>query len=52
MLELVARHGITVAGNVFRGLGEVGALVRLAESGGMVGKGLLVVDAGQVGGGG
>lgn len=48
MLRIVAEHGIKVAGNRFHGLSEIGDMVRLAESGKMSGKGLVVVDALQV----
>ncbi|CAO2649173.1 Nn.00g101220.m01.CDS01 [Neocucurbitaria sp. VM-36] len=49
MLEVVAEHGIKVRTNVFEGLGEVGRVVEFAESGRMVGKGVVVLDRGQVG---
>ncbi|KAF1929602.1 GroES-like protein [Didymella exigua CBS 183.55] len=48
MLQVVAEHGIEVAGNAFHGLEQIGELVRLAESGKMKGKGLIVVDAAQM----
>ena len=48
MLQLVAEHGISVNTNAFNGLGEIGELVRLAESGKMKGKGIIIVDAGQI----
>lgn len=48
MLQLVAEHGISVNGNPFHGLGEIEKLVRLAESGRMKGKGLVIVDPEQI----
>jgi propanol-preferring alcohol dehydrogenase len=44
----VAAHGISVTGNTFHGLGEIEKLVRLAESGEMKGKGLVIVDPEQI----
>ena len=59
MLQLVAGHGISVATNAFSGLGENGELVRVAGSGGVRGKGIIIMDSEQfekererVGGGG
>lgn len=49
MLKLVAEHGISVTTNAFNGLGEIEELVRLAGSGKMKGKGIIVMDAGQIG---
>lgn len=48
MLELVAEHGISVNTNAFHGLGEMEKLVRLAESGKMKGKGIIIMDAEQI----
>ena len=44
MLELVAKHNITVKTNPFYGLKEVPKLLELARSGKMQGKGIIVVD--------
>lgn len=48
MLEVVARHNISVTTNPFNGLGELPKLVELAESGKMMGKGVIVVDQDQI----
>lgn len=48
MLKLVAARGISVATNAFSGLGENGELVRVAGSGGVRGKGIIVMDAVQI----
>jgi propanol-preferring alcohol dehydrogenase len=48
MLQLVAEHGISVTTNAFNGLGEIEDLVRLAESGRMKGKGIIIMDAAQI----
>ena len=44
MLEVVARHGITVKTNLFYGLEQLPDLVRWAQSGRMQGKGLIIMD--------
>ncbi|KAJ4370373.1 hypothetical protein N0V83_004891 [Neocucurbitaria cava] len=49
MLEVVAKHGISVRTNVFEGLGDLERLVELAESGKMMGKGIIVLDRAQIG---
>ncbi|KAJ4301132.1 hypothetical protein N0V90_003222 [Kalmusia sp. IMI 367209] len=48
MLQLVAEHGISVNANVFKGLREMEKLIELAESGKMKGKGIIIMDQGQV----
>lgn len=48
MLQVVAEHGIAVRTNAFQGLGQMEELVRLAESGKMKGKGIVVMDAEQI----
>ncbi|KAL8966002.1 MAG: hypothetical protein Q9183_003573 [Haloplaca sp. 2 TL-2023] len=45
MLEFVAEHDIGVTTNVFHGLQEIPKLLDLVQSGRMVGKGVVVVDA-------
>lgn len=47
MLDLVAKHGIEVQTNVFKGLGEIKKVVELAESGEMKGKAVIVVNEDQ-----
>ncbi|MCJ1387794.1 hypothetical protein MMC18_000637 [Xylographa bjoerkii] len=44
MLDVVARHGITVKTNLFYGLEQLPALVKFAHSGKMQGKGIIIVD--------
>jgi propanol-preferring alcohol dehydrogenase len=48
MLQLVAEHGISVTTNAFNGLGEIEDLVRLAGSGKMKGKGIIIMDFEQI----
>ena len=48
MLKLVAARGISVATNAFNGLGEIGELVRVAGSGGVRGKGIIIMDSEQI----
>lgn len=47
MLDVVAEHNISVTTNPFNGLRELPRLVELAESGKMMGKGVIVVDPKQ-----
>lgn len=44
MLELVAKHGISVKTNPFHGLESIPKLVELSHSGRMQGKGIVIVD--------
>ena len=44
MLELVAKHKISVKTNAFHGLEKIPELTRLVESGKMQGKGIVIVD--------
>ncbi|KAI4607201.1 hypothetical protein J4E83_009657 [Alternaria metachromatica] len=48
MLDLVAGHGITVQTSSFQGLGEIEKLVKLAHSGKMKGKGVVIMDQEQI----
>ena len=48
MLDLVAEHNISVTTNSFDGLNELPQLVKLAESGGMIGKGVILIDRDQI----
>ncbi|MCJ1397076.1 hypothetical protein MMC11_000268 [Xylographa trunciseda] len=44
MLDVVAKNGITVKTNPFHGLEQLPTLVKLAHSGKMQGKGIIIVD--------
>lgn len=48
MLDIVAEHGISVKTNPFNGLGKMEELVKLAESGKMKGKGIIIMDQEQI----
>jgi propanol-preferring alcohol dehydrogenase len=48
MLEVVAKHNITVRTNPFQGLEKIPELVELAHSGKMAGKGIIIVDPEQL----
>jgi propanol-preferring alcohol dehydrogenase len=48
MLQLVAKHDISVNTNAFKGLGEIEKLIELAESGKMKGKGIVIMDQSQI----
>jgi alcohol dehydrogenase, propanol-preferring len=48
MLEVVAKHKISVSKNVFNGLAEIPKLIELAHSGKLAGKGMIVVDPQQI----
>ena len=48
MLDLVAEHDITVTNNLFFGLQEIPKLVDLAHSGKMAGKGMVIIDEGEI----
>ena len=48
MLNIVAEHKISVHTNAFNGLGEMGKLIELAESGKMKGKGIIIMDQSQI----
>ena len=48
MLQLVAKHDISVNANAFKGLGEMETLIELAESGKMKGKGVVIMDQAQI----
>ena len=44
MLDLAAKHNITVKTNPFYGLKEIPKLIELAHGGKMQGKGIVIVD--------
>jgi alcohol dehydrogenase, propanol-preferring len=44
LLDMVAKHNITVKANLFYGLDSIAELVDLAHSGHMQGKGVVIVD--------
>lgn len=48
MLQLVAKHNMSVNANAFKGLGEMKKLIELAESGKMKGKGIVIMDRSQI----
>ena len=48
MLDVVAKHGISVRANPVSGLHEVPKLVELAHSGKMSGKGVVIIDQAQI----
>ena len=48
MLEMVAEHNISVKTNPFFGLQEIPKLVKLAHSGKMAGKGVVIVDEDEI----
>lgn len=48
MLQLVAKHNISVNANAFKGLVEMEKLIELAESGKMKGKGIVIMDQSQI----
>jgi len=48
MLDVVTKHKISVSKTVFNGLAEIPKLIELAESGKLVGKGIIVVDPQQI----
>ena len=48
MLALVAEHNITVKNNPFFGLRDIPKLVELAHSGKMAGKGVVVIEDGEI----
>jgi propanol-preferring alcohol dehydrogenase len=48
MLEVVAKHKISVRTNPFHGLEKIPELVELAHSGKMSGKGIIIVDREQI----
>lgn len=48
MLDLVAKHKISVKNNIFHGLKEVDKLIELVHTGKMMGKGVVIVDQEQV----
>ena len=48
MLDIVASHNVSVTTNPFDGLKQLPKLVELAESGKMMGKGVIVVDQSQI----
>ena len=48
MLEVVAKHKITVSTNKFNGLEKIPELVELAHSGRMSGKGMIILDPEQI----
>jgi propanol-preferring alcohol dehydrogenase len=48
MLDVVAEHNISVKTNPFNGLMKIPALIELAHSGKMAGKGIIIVDEKQV----
>lgn len=48
MLQLVAKHSISVNANAFEGLGQMEKLIDLAESGKMKGKGIVIIDQAQI----
>ena len=48
MLRMVAEYKITVNTNPFFGLAQLPALIELAESGKMKGKGVVVIDAEEI----
>lgn len=48
MLDVVAKHKISVKTNAFHGLDEVSKVVDLAHSGKMQGKGIVIVDEEQI----
>ena len=48
MLQVVAEHGISVHTNIFYGLDKIPELVKLAHSGKMKGKGVVIVDEIQI----
>lgn len=48
MLDLVAKHNISVKNNIFHGLEEIDKLIELVHTGKMKGKGVVVVDPAQI----
>jgi len=48
MLDLVAKHNISVKNNIFHGLKEIDKLIELVHTGKMKGKGVVIVDQEQV----
>lgn len=48
MLELVAKHNISVNANAFKGLAEMDRLIELAENGKVKGKGIVIMDQAQI----
>ena len=44
MLEMVAKHNISVKINAFRGLEKIPELVEMAHGGRMQGKGVIIID--------
>lgn len=48
MLDTVAKHGVSVTTNPFHGLDKIPELIELAESGKMMGKGIIIVDEEQI----
>jgi len=48
MLDVVAKHKISVSKNEFNGLEEIPKLIELAQSVKLTGKGMIVVDPQQI----
>jgi propanol-preferring alcohol dehydrogenase len=48
MLQVVAKHGISVKTNPFNGLEEIEKVIHLAEGGKMKGKGIVIMDPEQI----
>lgn len=48
MLDVVAEHKVSVKTNTFQGLNELPKLIELAESGAMMGKGIIIMDEEQI----
>jgi len=48
MLDVVAKHKISVSKNVFNGREEIPKLIELAQSVKLTGKGMIVVDPQQI----
>ena len=48
MLEVVAKHGIKVKTNPFKGLDAIGELVELAHGGKIQGKAIIIIDEEQI----
>ena len=48
MLDVVAKHNITVKANTFYGLQEIPRLIELAHGGKMAGKGVVIIDEEEI----
>ena len=48
MLDMVAKHHISVKTNAFQGLKKIPELVKMAHGGHMQGKGIIIVDEAAV----